>query len=119
MIQRFILASAVAVMLATAVSTAQTAPQGGPKPPAKLTGLMAALQGNWTMATADGQDMTGQDVTVTITDNTYVQTVAGQVVERGTFKVDESKKPAALDLNIIEGDDAGKTQLGVIAVDGK
>ena len=38
--------------------------------------------------------------------------------ERGSIKIDASKKPMAIDLIITEGSDAGKTQLGVIEVTG-
>jgi uncharacterized protein (TIGR03067 family) len=40
------------------------------------------------------------------------------VNERGTFKVDATKKPMTIDLAITEGNDAGKTQLGVFEVTG-
>ncbi len=82
---------------------------------------MAAAQGVWQMTSANGQDAagSGQEITITITDNKYVQTVNGQVVERGTFKLDESKKPVTIDLNITEGDSAGQTQVGVVEITGK
>jgi hypothetical protein len=40
------------------------------------------------------------------------------VNERGTIKLDASKKPAWIDLTITEGADAGKLQVGVIEVTG-
>lgn len=49
-------------------------------------------------------------------DTKYTQTVNGTVVERGTFKIDASKKPMPLDLIITEGTDAGTVQLGVAEV---
>jgi uncharacterized protein (TIGR03067 family) len=45
--------------------------------------------------------------------------VNGQVAERGTFKIDETKKPLAIDIQIVEGDDAGNSQVGIIEIDGK
>ena len=73
------------------------------------------------MTSTNGQDVaaSGQEITITITDNNYVQTVNGQVVERGTFKIDESKKPMTMDLSITEGDNAGQTQIGVVEITGK
>ena len=53
---------------------------------------------------------------MTITDDKYVQVTNGAVVERGSFKFDETKKPMTMDLSITEGDSAGQTQLGVFEV---
>jgi uncharacterized protein (TIGR03067 family) len=82
---------------------------------------LEALQGTWVITVADGQDLagSGQEVALTITGNAYVQTMNGQVVERGTFKIDDTKKPIALDLSIAEGDDAGQSQVGVLELDAK
>jgi hypothetical protein len=41
-------------------------------------------------------------------DDKYVQTVNGEVVEKGSFKLDETKKPFALDILVAEGTDAGQ-----------
>ena len=111
------LCAAALAILAMAVPTAQTTQ---PKP-APMSKLMASVQGAWTMTNSNGQDMagSGQDIIITITENKYVQTVNGQVAERGTFKIDETKKPLAIDLQILEGDDAGSSQVGIIEIDGK
>ena len=79
---------------------------------------MKAVQGTWVLTTANGQpmDSSGSTVSVTITGDKYVQTADGQFVERGTMKIDGSKTPNTIDLMIAEGDDAGKTQLGVIQI---
>jgi uncharacterized protein (TIGR03067 family) len=58
------------------------------------------------------------DLTITITGDKYAQSVAGAVNERGTIKLDTTKKPAWLDLTITEGADAGKLQVGLIEVTG-
>jgi len=80
---------------------------------------LAALQGTWVILTANGQSAEGgPEITLTITGDKYNQGVNGEIVERGTIKVDASKKPMTIDLNIAEGDDAGKLQLGVIEVNG-
>ena len=44
--------------------------------------------------------------------------VNGTVNERGTVTLDPARTPVAIDLTIQEGDDAGKLQVGVIAVEG-
>jgi len=96
-------------------STAKAPAQGD-----KLTGLLASLQGVWKMTTTNGQDIAaaGQDMTITITGSNYVQTLNGTVVEKGSFKIDETKKPMTMDLSITEGDSAGMTQLGVFELKG-
>ena len=108
---------AVLALAGTSVARAQT-PQA---PTAAKSQFLQNLQGAWILTSADGQDLagSGQEVVITITGNNYVQTVNGQQVERGSFKVDDTKKPVTLDLIIAEGDDAGQTQLGILQLDGK
>jgi uncharacterized protein (TIGR03067 family) len=102
------------VMLIAACATA--AAQEKPAPIAKA---LVPLQGTWVLSSPDGQAMMpGGELALVITGDTYAQTVNGQVTERGTIKLDAAKKPMAIDLIITEGDDAGKTQLGVIEVTG-
>ena len=112
MTKRF-LTLALALMATTALfAQAQTA-----KPDATKSTTLAMLQGTWVFTSMNGQDASGgPEVAVTITDNKYVQTQAGEVIERGTFKIDETKKPMTIDLTILEGDSAGKSQVGVITV---
>jgi len=80
----------------------------------------AALQGTWVITSINGQSAPegSPEMTLTFIGDKYHQTLAGQVNERGTIKVDASKKPMTIDLMITEGQDAGKTQLGVIEVSG-
>jgi uncharacterized protein (TIGR03067 family) len=109
-----------ALMHAQSGTTQSGAAQSGPAKadPAKPK-VLDALQGTWVLTTADGQDLsTGPEVAVTITGDKYVQTVNGDIVERGQIKLDETKKPVYIDLAIQEGNDAGKTQMGVIEVSG-
>ena len=112
--------AAVAACLALILTAALGASSQAPKEAAKSK-VLESLQGSWLFTSADGQDLTGsgQEIYVTITGNAYVQTINGQQVERGTFRIDETKKPMTLDLIIAEGDDAGQTQLGVLQIDGK
>jgi uncharacterized protein (TIGR03067 family) len=111
-------AAALVVALATAPLLAAP-PQGGAAKP-KPSAILAAVQGVWKMTMVNGQDAAaiGQNITITIKDNTYVQTANGQMTERGTFTIDESKKPMTIDITVVEGDDAGQKQLGVFELDG-
>jgi uncharacterized protein (TIGR03067 family) len=95
----------------TQTTGAQTPP---PKPDAAKSKTLTAVQGVWVFTSVNGQDATGQaEIVITITDDKYVQTIDGNVVEKGTLKFDDTKKPIYMDLVIVEGQDAGKTQLGV------
>jgi uncharacterized protein (TIGR03067 family) len=80
----------------------------------------AALQGTWMIESINGQSMPegAPPMTLTFTGDKYEQTVGGDVNERGSIKVDSSKKPMTIDLLIAEGDDAGKIQLGIFEVTG-
>jgi uncharacterized protein (TIGR03067 family) len=80
----------------------------------------AVLQGTWLITSINGQTIAdqGPPLTLTFTGEKYHQTLGTEVNERGTIKVDATKKPMTIDLVITEGDDAGKTQLGIIEVTG-
>ena len=80
----------------------------------------AALQGTWVFQSINDQAPPegSPETSVTFKGDTYQQASAGQVNERGTFKVDASKKPMTIDLTIVEGSDAGKIQLGIFEVTG-
>jgi len=106
------------LVLAASVTTVALAQTQTARPTAAAASKTQALaQGTWVLTTANGEDLTGApEITVTITGDKYVQTTAGNIVERGSFKIDETKKPMTIDLIISEGDAAGKTQLGVIEV---
>jgi uncharacterized protein (TIGR03067 family) len=116
--------TALAVMLAASTSFAQTpaAQAGQTKPSAAAAAVPAALkplQGTWVLTTPDGQPMADSgELAITITGDKYAQSVAGAVNERGTIKLDTTKKPTWIDLTITEGADAGKLQVGLIEVTG-
>jgi uncharacterized protein (TIGR03067 family) len=86
-----------------------------------LSKTMEAVQGVWMMTNTNGQDLagSGQEIVITITGDKYVQTVNGTVVEKGSFKIDDAKKPMILDIMISEGDNAGKAQVGIMTLTGK
>jgi len=108
-----LLTLALALMATTAVfAQGQMTRTEAPK-----SKTLAALQGTWLFTSQNGQDMTGgPEVSVTITDNKYVQNAAGEVVERGSFKIDDTKKPMTLDILIAEGPEAGQSQVGIFEV---
>jgi uncharacterized protein (TIGR03067 family) len=92
-----------------------------PKPAAQdakgATGA-AALEGTWVLTSINGQPVS-DELTLTFAGGKYHQTLGDAINERGTIKVDASKKPMTIDLAITEGSDAGKAQLGIIEVTGE
>ena len=102
-------------LLTTTMAVDQAKPPA--KPAAKPAAATAALQGTWVIATINGQAPPAE-MTLTFTGDKYHQTQGGQVNERGTIKVDGTKKPMTIDLLINEGSDAKKTQLGIFEVTG-
>jgi uncharacterized protein (TIGR03067 family) len=56
--------------------------------------------------------------TFTFKEGKYASSVMGKQDEAGSYKIDAKKKPAHIDLMIEDGKDKGKTQLGLIAVEG-
>lgn len=91
----------------------------GAKPADPNAAALASLQGKWVINSLNGQSAAeGMEISLTFTGDKYAQTMNGEVNERGTIKLDASKKPMTIDLLIAEGGDAGKTQLGVIQVTG-
>ena len=105
------------VLLASIALVAGIGGQAG-KPPAKPAST--AVQGTWVVASINGESapMGAQEMTLTFAGDKYEQALGGQVNERGTIKVDTSKKPMTIDLAIGEGSDAGKAQLGIFEVSG-
>jgi uncharacterized protein (TIGR03067 family) len=100
------------VALLALAMTAVAAAQDG------LSKELTSLQGTWVITMVDGEAVpsTNPEVSLTIEKDKYSQTLEGQVLERGTIKIDASKKPITMDLIIAEGADANKTQLGVIDI---
>ncbi len=81
---------------------------------------LAALQGRWVLTSIGGQVPGPSDPegAFMVTGDQYVQAVGGRVVERGTLKIDASKKPVAVDFLITVGRYANTTQLGIVEVTG-
>lgn len=100
------------VLAAAATTFAQTKP-------APVDKNLAPFQGAWVLTTPSGQPLSSSgDLVIQVTGNAYAQSIGGTVNERGTLKLDATKKPIWIDLTITEGADAGKTQLGLIEVKG-
>lgn len=111
--------TALAVLLATSMAFAQAGQTTPPAAAAQVPAALKPFQGTWILTAPDGQPLTQSgELAITITGNTYAQTVAGTVNERGTIKLDATKKPMWLDLSITEGDDKGKLQVGVVEITG-
>ena len=108
----------IVTLAAAVLLTAGVLAQGAkPTTPAQV---QASLQGTWVVKSFNGQPAGegDQEVLLIVTGDKYAQSVGGTVNERGTFKLDTAKTPMAVDLNILEGDDTGKVQLGVLEING-
>jgi len=107
------LLTAATVLTLVATAAAQEKPADAAK-------TLAAFQGNWVITSINGQSLadSGMEMSLAITGNAYVQTMNGAVNEKGTIKVDTSKKPSPIDFTILEGDDTGKPQVGLIQIEG-
>jgi uncharacterized protein (TIGR03067 family) len=105
------------VVLACLASAAGRAPADDPKGQKPE----AALNGSWTLASleVDGEKLSPETIanaTMTVKDGKYTFKMH-EDSEEGTFKVDSSKKPAQIDLDIQTGESKGKKQLGIYEVD--
>jgi uncharacterized protein (TIGR03067 family) len=83
-----------------------------------------ALQGTWRPVSSEqgGKDQTDEakEYTLTFDKDTFTVKKGDEVIIKGTFKVDPSKKPKAIDMTVTEGrrdDDKGKEVLGIYEVD--
>ncbi len=57
-------------------------------------------------------------LTVTLKAGKYSVSIQGKEVESGTYKVSGAKSPYNLDIDVAEGKDKGKKQLGIVRVEG-
>lgn len=105
----------VSIIAAWLIGLTPIAAQSGPQDAA---GMIAAMQGTWTISHVNGQALAslGQKSSIAFTRDTYTVTTNGQVKERGTFKINGTTKPMQIDMRITEGIAAGSTQIGVIQV---
>lgn len=113
------LALTAALVAGTPAQTPTQTPRAGSSA-TDLSKELQAVQGTWLVETVNGQvakDM-GVEMLLVITGNKYQQVTNGTVDETGTIKLDASKKPMSLDLNIATGDSAGTVQLGIAEING-
>lgn len=54
----------------------------------------------------------------TFKEGKYTSSIMGKQDEAGSYKIDAKMKPAHIDLMIEDGKDKGKSQVGLVAVDG-
>ena len=86
---------------------------------------MEKLQGTWRQiaherdGVADPPEERGWEPRVTFTGDTFVVTLAdGTTAIKGTFKLDPTQEPKAVDWTDTFGPDAGKTFLAIYSLDG-
>lgn len=78
-----------------------------------------AIQGIWDVSEAPGmKDIPRGFAGLIFKGETYEGYEMDKITERGTVSLDPSHKPMSIALVIIDGDSHGKTQLGLIEVDG-
>src|ERR1051326_2806191 len=86
--------------------------------PAK--GDAAKLQGAWTVLTVEQNgkpDPKGQGARIVFAGDTFTRT-AGNQIAKGTFKLDATAKPPAIDTTYTEGPEKGKTFQGIYSLEG-
>ena len=106
----------MAMLAAIVLMSAGLMAQDAKKP---LDKAFEPLQGSWSVTSINGQSLEAMgSMSLVIKGDKYEQVTNGTTDERGSIKVDATKKPMAIDLSIEEGNDAGKLQLGIIEVTG-
>jgi uncharacterized protein (TIGR03067 family) len=87
-----------------------------------VKGVKEKLQGTWTPTAAErkGQKLPLENHSLVIEGETLVIKQDGKQMFKGKFKLDPSKKPATIDLEIAEGpeDYKGKVSQGIYVLDG-
>jgi uncharacterized protein (TIGR03067 family) len=83
---------------------------------------LAKLAGTWSAVSIerDGKAMPADKLkssTLTITGDKYVVKM-GELMIEGVYKLDPAQKPKAIDATRTNGDDKGKTLLGIYALEG-
>jgi uncharacterized protein (TIGR03067 family) len=78
-----------------------------------------ALQGTWVMTSAAGRELPpGVHAAITFSGEKYEGISNGIIDERGIIRVTPGTTPMPIDMSIAVGPSAGKTQLGLVAVEG-
>jgi len=80
-----------------------------------------SVDGNWriTSMIINGQAVSSSgDLSIEFSGTDYAQVQQGRVEERGTFIVDRSAAPMAIDFAILEGAATNMTQRGIVEISG-
>ena len=108
---RKLLASIVIYSLTVALAPAQ---EKGPK-----------IEGTWLLTGVESKVAKVPDESVakamgkmTFMDGEYEQSILGTRVEAGKYTIDPGKDPVAINIEIIDGKEKGKMQLGIFKVEG-
>jgi uncharacterized protein (TIGR03067 family) len=107
----YILSLTVGLLVATGLVGCQAAPDDN-----------KSLQGTWTLVSGekDGEPLPEQDIKnskLTIAGDTHTVQV-GEMIIKGTHKLDATKKPKQIDLTYESGPNKGKTLLGIYELEG-
>lgn len=87
---------------------------GQATPAPTLSKEATALQGIWDVTMLNDQSAPDGAMALQFEGLKYAVIIDGGVDETGTFKLDATKTPWTFDLDIKEGNDAGKLQLGIL-----
>src|SRR5262245_15790509 len=84
---------------------------------------MERLQGTWTVVTMEEKGSKApeevlKDIAVEIKGDRIIISEKGKLVVEFRYKLDAGKKPRAIDLTHLSGDEKGKTELGIYEVEG-
>lgn len=81
--------------------------------------------GSWVLVgmEQDGKKLPAEAIdklkmTLTIKGEKFTITMDGKVIDKGTSKFDDTKKPVTVDIKSEDGPNAGKTILAIVVVDG-
>jgi uncharacterized protein (TIGR03067 family) len=106
--------AAIVCLSICAIFAPAQAGKGGPK-----------IEGSWaTTSLMFGEKKLPAEVlekimpSFTFKEGKYTSLIMGKQDEAGSYKIDAKQKPAHIDLMVEDGKDKGKTQLGLVAVDG-
>ena len=78
---------------------------------------LVPLQGTWVVTQINGDAAPG-DTALKVVGAKYSELIDSDIDETGLVKLDASKTPMTIDLQIQTGDSAGKTQLGIVEIKG-
>jgi uncharacterized protein (TIGR03067 family) len=105
-------------LVALTLFAGQAAPTQTPAPAPALSKEATSLQGTWNVTLVNDQAAPEGAMALQFEGWKYAVVINGGVDETGTFKLDATKTPWTFDLNIVEGSDAGKLQLGILEMKG-